>query len=188
MQSARSAEQAQWPKNPLAYQAIFSCDDGECRHEDRKGGLALDHLKTARSEVAERASRERPTSCPLAYHCCKTLLLMNDFLRSGPASFSNHALTSNYTFGAEFPATEDEMPNLKIGPRYRADITAGSLKVAESRLIADLLLQEVDAQAWNAAIVDRNILQARTAATARQFDPVPVGIDGPGPLETDPRR
>ena len=29
--------------------------------------------------------------------------------------------------------------------RYKADITAGALKLPESRLIADLLLREVDA-------------------------------------------
>ena len=61
------------------------------------------------------------------------------------------------------------MPNQKAGPRYRADITAGSLKVTESRRIADLLLHEVDADGWTDAIVKRNILQARTPATARRL-------------------
>ena len=36
--------------------------------------------------------------------------------------------------------------------RYKADITAGSLKLAESRRIADLLLQGVDVKGWNEAI------------------------------------
>jgi Putative inner membrane protein (DUF1819) len=53
--------------------------------------------------------------------------------------------------------------------RYRADITAGSLKVAESRTIADLLLQEVDAAAWKHAIVDENVLQARNPETAKRL-------------------
>ncbi|OSJ19463.1 hypothetical protein BST63_15490 [Bradyrhizobium canariense] len=61
------------------------------------------------------------------------------------------------------------MPNQTNGPRYRADITAGSLKVTESRRVADLLLQEVDADSWADAIVKRNILQARTPATARRL-------------------
>ena len=50
--------------------------------------------------------------------------------------------------------------------RYRADITAGSLKVAESRIIADLLLREVDPQHWNHALLTENVLQARNPATA----------------------
>jgi len=53
--------------------------------------------------------------------------------------------------------------------RYRADITAGSLKVPESRLIADLLIRGIDGQEWDAAILDQNVLQARTAETARRL-------------------
>ena len=53
--------------------------------------------------------------------------------------------------------------------RYRADITAGSLKVPESRVIADLLIRGVDDQEWDAAILGRNVLQARTAETARRL-------------------
>jgi hypothetical protein len=61
------------------------------------------------------------------------------------------------------------MANQKPGPRYRADIRAGSLKVTESRRIADLLLHNVDADDWTDAIVKHNILQARTPATARRL-------------------
>ena len=43
--------------------------------------------------------------------------------------------------------------------RYRADITAGALKVPESRVIADLLLRELDAEGWKDAIVKNNVLQ-----------------------------
>ena len=50
--------------------------------------------------------------------------------------------------------------------RYKADITAGSLKVYESRIIADLLLRGVDTQGWKEAILSDNVLQARTEATA----------------------
>lgn len=53
--------------------------------------------------------------------------------------------------------------------RYRADITAGSLKVAESRIIADLLLRQVDARAWKDAIYTRNLLKARRPATAERL-------------------
>ncbi len=50
--------------------------------------------------------------------------------------------------------------------RYRADITAGSLKVAESRVIADLLLKQVDGDKWKAALRDENVLQTRSPKTA----------------------
>jgi hypothetical protein len=50
--------------------------------------------------------------------------------------------------------------------RYKADITAGSLKIPECRLIADLLLRQVNTEGWKDAIVTKNILQARNPATA----------------------
>ena len=50
--------------------------------------------------------------------------------------------------------------------RYRANITAGSLKVPESRLIAGLLLEQADKHAWKCAIRDENILQTRSPQTA----------------------
>jgi hypothetical protein len=50
--------------------------------------------------------------------------------------------------------------------RYRADITAGALKVSESRIIADLLLQGLDHEGWTHAILEENVLQARNPATA----------------------
>jgi hypothetical protein len=53
--------------------------------------------------------------------------------------------------------------------RYKADITAGALKLPESRLIADLLLRHVDAEVWKDAIVTKNVLQARNPATARRL-------------------
>jgi Putative inner membrane protein (DUF1819) len=53
--------------------------------------------------------------------------------------------------------------------RYKADITAGALKVPESRIIADLLLRGVDGDIWKDAIIKRNVLQARSPATARRL-------------------
>lgn len=50
--------------------------------------------------------------------------------------------------------------------RYRADITAGSLKITESRMIADLLLRGVDDSGWKKAMVKDNILKAKNPATA----------------------
>jgi len=59
--------------------------------------------------------------------------------------------------------------NEKIRGRYHADITAGALKVPESRIVADLLLQGCDDEAWAAAIHRDNVLQARTPATATRL-------------------
>lgn len=50
--------------------------------------------------------------------------------------------------------------------RYKADITAGSLKVAESRIVAGLLLRKVNADGWEKAIIEDNVLQTRSEATA----------------------
>jgi len=49
---------------------------------------------------------------------------------------------------------------------YSADITAGSLKVPESRVIADLLLRGIADQAWQDAVITRNVLQTRNPSTA----------------------
>lgn len=81
--------------------------------------------------------------------------------------------------------------------RYRADITAGSLKVAESRRIAELLLKVIDDTAWKRAIIDDNILQARNPETAKRLARLirarlePMGPDlwclvrdGKGPVAT----
>lgn len=50
--------------------------------------------------------------------------------------------------------------------KYRADITAGSLKLKESRVIADLLLRNLPAVEWKDALGNRNLLQAKSPATA----------------------
>ena len=53
--------------------------------------------------------------------------------------------------------------------RYSADITAGALKLPESRIIADLLIRGVDTTAWKSAIIEQNRLQARSPATASRL-------------------
>ena len=53
--------------------------------------------------------------------------------------------------------------------RYRAEITAGALKVAESRIIAGLLLDRVDSKSWKTAIEEENRLRARNPATAMRL-------------------
>ena len=49
---------------------------------------------------------------------------------------------------------------------YSAAITAGSLKVGESRILAGLLLRGLSPTEWRAAVTDENVLQARNPATA----------------------
>lgn len=50
--------------------------------------------------------------------------------------------------------------------RYDAHLTAGALKVAESRVIADLLLERLDASQMKQKILLENVLQARRPKTA----------------------
>jgi hypothetical protein len=50
--------------------------------------------------------------------------------------------------------------------RYKADITAGSLKVAESRIVAELLLKKISIDELKKTIIEENVLQARSEATA----------------------
>lgn len=56
-----------------------------------------------------------------------------------------------------------------VDPRYKAEITAGALKLPESRIIAGLLLHQIDADGWKDAIVTKNVLQSRSPATARRL-------------------
>ncbi|WP_295578587.1 DUF1819 family protein [uncultured Lamprocystis sp.] len=50
--------------------------------------------------------------------------------------------------------------------RYRANFTKGGLMVPESRLVADVLLQGVDAAGWKQAIAGDNLLRKRSPTTA----------------------
>lgn len=51
---------------------------------------------------------------------------------------------------------------------YDSDLTGGPLMVRESRIVAELLLADVDDAAWRAAIIDDNCLQKTRPATARR--------------------
>ena len=53
--------------------------------------------------------------------------------------------------------------------RYAATLTAGALKPAESRIVADLLLRGVTGEAWRVAIEQDNVLQAKSIATAKRL-------------------
>ncbi|GHD99778.1 hypothetical protein U879_06050 [Defluviimonas sp. 20V17] len=50
--------------------------------------------------------------------------------------------------------------------KYKADIAGGSLKLQESRIIADLLLKDMSAEDWRQAIEEDNVLQKRSPGTA----------------------
>ena len=53
--------------------------------------------------------------------------------------------------------------------RYRATIAASSLKVTESRTIADLLLRGVHAHDWRTELVENNVLQIQSLETAARW-------------------
>jgi len=57
--------------------------------------------------------------------------------------------------------------------RYKADITAGALKLPESRLIAELLLRQVDTQGWKDAIVTKK----RPSSPQPCYRPPPHHVD-----------
>ena len=52
---------------------------------------------------------------------------------------------------------------------YSANLAKASLKLAESRIIAALLLEGADDEAWRQAILEENVLQKRSASTAKAF-------------------
>lgn len=52
---------------------------------------------------------------------------------------------------------------------YRANLTKASLKLPESRIIAGLLLDNVDEAGWRQAILTDNVLQKRSVSTAQTF-------------------
>ena len=52
---------------------------------------------------------------------------------------------------------------------YKADLTAGSLKLPESRIVADLLLRNVGPEEWKRAIYSENVLQSKTPETSRRL-------------------
>lgn len=56
--------------------------------------------------------------------------------------------------------------SLRMQMRYSANISAGSLKVPESRVVADLLLRGIDDDGWRQAFVEQNVLQARNPLSA----------------------
>jgi hypothetical protein len=56
-----------------------------------------------------------------------------------------------------------------VSPLYNAEITAGSLLLKESRVVAQLLLQGADNTAWQRAIVVDNVLQKTSPASAKRM-------------------
>ena len=52
---------------------------------------------------------------------------------------------------------------------YTATITSASLRLRESRIIADLLLQDVCREAWDAALFDQNALQMSSVVSIKRI-------------------
>lgn len=53
-------------------------------------------------------------------------------------------------------------------PEFRADLSAGSLLIRESRVIADLLLQEAKPEDFQQALMRDNVLQKKNPVSARR--------------------
>lgn len=52
---------------------------------------------------------------------------------------------------------------------YTATITSASLRLRESRIIAGLLIDGVDAIAWKHAVLEKNVLQMRSAVSVKRI-------------------
>lgn len=52
--------------------------------------------------------------------------------------------------------------------QYLGDLIGGSLMIRESQIIADLLLKDPSIDEWNEAIINQNILQKPSAASAKR--------------------
>lgn len=52
--------------------------------------------------------------------------------------------------------------------KYLGDLIGGSLMITEAQLIAELLLTDPSKEQWDDAIVDQNILQKRSPASAKR--------------------
>ena len=52
---------------------------------------------------------------------------------------------------------------------YLGDIIGGSIMLRESRLIAQLLLQHPDDEAWERAVVEENLLQKSSVHSAKRM-------------------
>ena len=64
------------------------------------------------------------------------------------------------------PTARNRTTTVTQAGRYQANFTKGGLMVPESRLVADLLLQGVDAAGWKQAIEVENRLRKRSPTTA----------------------
>lgn len=61
------------------------------------------------------------------------------------------------------------MPSSASAFRYDSDLIGGPLMVRESRIIAELMLADVDDDAWRRAIIEDNCLQKARPATAKRI-------------------
>ncbi|MCK5819039.1 MAG: DUF1819 family protein [Psychromonas sp.] len=51
---------------------------------------------------------------------------------------------------------------------YLGDLIGGSLMIRESQIVTELLLKKPSKEEWNEAIVNKNILQKRSDASAKR--------------------
>jgi len=131
---------------------------------DRQRNTALNPLLLTKAHAFDRApvrisaGRRRATAVPLALSELRLARGRRQINRTNEKSDSTR-LRDGKRVLRERTAHSGMM-------RYGAEITAGSLKLQESRVIADLLLRGGDATEWKDAIETENLLQARTRASA----------------------
>jgi hypothetical protein len=78
---------------------------------------------------------------------------------------------ASYVAGSNYARNAVAVPESMTSPntRLEANFTKASLIVRETRIVAGLLLDGVDAHLWKQQIEDENVLQKRTVNTARSY-------------------
>jgi len=67
------------------------------------------------------------------------------------------------------PSDSNPTSVVRSSGRYSANLADGSLKVAESRIVADLLLKGANREEWQRLVTEENVMKARKPATAQRL-------------------
>lgn len=63
----------------------------------------------------------------------------------------------------------DESRGIQSIRDYLGDLIGGSLLIAETRIIAESLLQQLPEEEWRALVIDQNILQKKSVKTSSRY-------------------
>ena len=64
--------------------------------------------------------------------------------------------------------SQNSAPQIKTHKDYLGDLIGGSLMIKESQIVAELLLKKPNQEEWLEAIVNQNLLQKRSDASAKR--------------------